>query len=107
MPKQQEPQWQPILMLSTVATHIDGMLESAKEQYRTLLPAKAKPHVLDDYTVNRVKKVFTTQQNDLWMFDEQLTRWLSASLTGEQRLEIERLARQMKKLREQVAALEY
>jgi hypothetical protein len=54
--QQQQPQWQPIEMLPTLATHIDGMLESSQEQYETLLEAKPKPHVLDDYTVNRVTK---------------------------------------------------
>jgi len=104
MPKQ-EPQWQPISMLPTIATHIDGMLEAAQEQYETLLPAKAKPHVLDDYTVNRVKEVFTTQQNDLWLFEEQLTRWSKNQLTAQQRTEVERLQGQMKKLREQVTTI--
>ena len=61
-------------MLPTIATHIDGMPEAAQEQYQTLLPAKARPHALDDYTVNRVKKVFTEQKNDLWLFEEQLKR---------------------------------
>lgn len=105
MPKQPQPQWQPISMLSTIATHIDGMLEAAQEQYETLLPAKAKPHVLDDYTVNRVKEVFTTQQNDLWLFDEQLKRWQSNQLSAQQRKEVERLVGQMRKLREQVTAI--
>jgi len=105
MPKQLQPQWQPISMLHTIATHIDGMLAAAQEQYQTLLPAKSKPHALDDYTVNRVKKVFTDQQTDLWLFEEQLTRWKSGKLTGEQRVEIERLARQMKELREQIAMI--
>jgi hypothetical protein len=92
-------------MLPTIATHIDGMLEAAQEQYETLLPAKAKPHVLDDYTVNRVKKVFTTQQNDLWLFDEQLTRWSKGTLSAQQRTEVERLVGQMKKLREQITTI--
>lgn len=105
MPKQPQPQWQPISMLPTIATHIDGMLEAAQEQYETLLPAKAKPHALDDYTVNRVKKVFTTQQNDLWLFDEQLARWSKGSLSAQQRTEVERLAGQMKKLREQITVI--
>jgi len=46
-------------MLPTFTAHIDGMLESSEEQYETLLEAKPKPHVLDDYTVNRVIKAFT------------------------------------------------
>ena len=79
----QTPQWHPISMLPTIATHIDGMLKAAQEQYETLLPAKVKPHVLDDYTVNRVKKVFTEQQNDLWLFEEQLARWKSGQTSPE------------------------
>ena len=100
MPKQ--PQWQPITMLPSMATHIDGWLESVQEQHQTLLPAKARPHALDDFTINRVKKVFTEQQNDLWLWDEQLKRWQSGSLTEAQRTEIERLQRQMKKIRDQI-----
>ena len=105
MPKQPQPQWQPLSKLSLVAHHIDGMLEAAQEQYETLLPAKARPHALDDCTVNRVKKVFTDQQKDLWAFDEQLKRWKSESLSGEQRKEVERLAGQMLKLKEQIAVI--
>jgi hypothetical protein len=92
-------------MLPTIATHIDGMLEAAQEQYETLLPAKAKPHVLNDYTVNRVKQAFTIQQNDLWLFDEQLARWSKGTLSTQQRTEVERLAGQMKKLREQITVI--
>ena len=100
-----QPQWQPIGKLSLIAHHIDGMLEAAQEQYQTLLPAKARPHALDDYTVNRVIKVFTEQQNDLWLFDEQLQRWSKGTLSAQQRKEVERLQGQMKKLREQITAI--
>src|SRR5260370_13560107 len=105
MPKQPQPQWQPISMLPMIATHIDGMLGAAQEQYQTLLPAKEKPHVLDNHTVSRVIQVFTDQQNDLWLFDEQLKRWQLESLTGEQQVDIEHLASQVTKLREQITAI--
>ena len=88
-----------------IAHHIDGMLWSAQEQYQTLLPAKAKPHILDDFTVNRVKKVFTDQQKDLWLFDEQLSRWSKGILSTQQRKEVERLQDQMLKLREQITVI--
>ena len=48
--REPQPQWQPITQLSLIARHIDGMLESATEQYETLQLAKPKPFVLDDYT---------------------------------------------------------
>ena len=74
MPQQQQPQWQPITMLPTLTPHIDGMLEEAQEQQGNLRQAQSKPWVLDDYTVKRVIEVYTTQQNDLALFDEQLKR---------------------------------
>ncbi len=98
--QQKPPQWQPISMLPTLATHIDGMLESDVEQYQTLSEARGKPHVLDDFTVNRVKQVFTTQRNDFWLFEEQLKRWQALPLTDEQRAEVTRLVEQMRRLRE-------
>src|SRR5882762_10904639 len=101
----QQPQWQPISKLSLIAKHIDGMLESAQEQYQTLLPAKSKPHVLDDYTVNLVREVFANHQEDLWLLEKQLVRWSTGKLTGEQQTEIEQLASQMKKLREQITII--
>jgi 16S rRNA U1498 N3-methylase RsmE len=56
--------------------------------------------VLDDFTVNRVKQVFTTQQKDFHLFDEQLQRWLTGEITEAQRQEVERLVGQMQKMRE-------
>jgi len=74
------------------------MVESASEQYANLLQARPRPYVLDDYTVGRVREVFTTQQNDLWLFDEQLKRWKAGQLSAVQRVEVERLVGQMAKL---------
>src|SRR5260370_34481017 len=81
------------------------MLESATEQYETLQLAKPKPFVLDNYTVGRVIEVFTTQQGDLWLFDEQLRRWERGKLTTAQRQEVERLAGQMLQLHEVIRAI--
>src|SRR5260370_41733334 len=81
------------------------MLESATEQYETLQLAKPKPFVLDNYTVGRVIEVFTTQQGDLWLFDEQLRRWEHGTLTSVQRQEVERLAGQMLQLHEVISAI--
>jgi hypothetical protein len=76
------------------------MLQTTTEQYELLLEARPKPHALDDYTVNRVKQVFTTQQEDLWLFEEQLTRWQSSKLTAFQQSEVARLVGQMVQVRE-------
>ncbi len=36
MTEQTTPQWQPIERLASIASHIDGMLEAAEEQYEAL-----------------------------------------------------------------------
>ncbi len=74
---------------------IDGMLENAQEQYRTLLEARPKPHVLDDGIVGRLVEVYTAQRDDLWLWDEQLRRWSGESLNDLRRREVERLHGQM------------
>jgi hypothetical protein len=79
---------------------IDGMLESAQDVSRNLQQAQPYgPHVLDDYTVGRVKQVYTTQLNDLWIYEKQLARWKQARPTAAQHKELERLTTQLATLR--------
>jgi len=90
-PARPQPQWQPSSKVFLVGTMIDGMLRGAQEQYTTLLEARPTPHMLDDFTVGRVVEVFTTQRDDLWLWDEQLTRWAAEPLGALRRREVERL----------------
>jgi len=53
---------------------IDGMAESAEEQLANLQQAETRPHLLDLPTVDRVIRVYTEQQGDLWLYREQLAR---------------------------------
>src|SRR2546423_2240922 len=99
------PQWQPITQLPLIASHIDGMLEIAEGQYHNLQEAQPKPWMLDNDTINRVINAFTTQRDDLWLFDEQLRRWHAEQLTAKQRVEVERLVEQMIKLRETITMI--
>lgn len=87
-------------MLATIARHIDGMVEADQEQLTTLQGAKTKPYVLDDDTVNRVKRAFTTQREDFWIFEEQLRSFQALKLTTHQRTEFTRLQDQMARLRQ-------
>ena len=98
-PEHLTPQWQPIDKLPVIAYAIDGMLESAEEQYPTLEKARPRPHMLDDYTVGRVVEVYTEQRDDLWLYEEQLRRWSVQALTAAQRREVERLTGQLGRLR--------
>ena len=105
MAKKTTPQWQPITRLPLIASHIDGMLEAAEEQYELLQQARPKPHVLDDFTVGCVTEVYTVQQADLGLFEEQLRRWKTGTLTTSQRKEVERLVGQMAHLRQVIAQI--
>jgi hypothetical protein len=96
----EQPHWHPIAMLTTIARHIDGMVEADQEQLATLQEARARPYVLDDDTVNRVKRAFTIQREDFWIFEEQLRRWQAPKPTAQQRTEITRLQDQMARLRQ-------
>ena len=101
-----QPQFAPVTELPKLGPHLDGMLEAAEEQLRNLEEARPKPHVLDDSTVNRVKKVYGAQRNDLPLFDELLRRWSAEpDLSEQQRTEITRLQGQMTKLHEVVTEI--
>ena len=93
------PNWQPVSFLPELAPMIDGMLESAEDVSQSLQQAEDRPHVMDDYTVGRVREVYSTQRNDLWLYEEQLARWSTADPTLAQRQEIDRLTHQLDRLR--------
>jgi hypothetical protein len=102
---QSTPQWQPSGKVFLVGTMIDGMLQGAQEQYATLLDVRPKPHVLDDYTVERIVAVYTEHRDGLWLWDEQLVRWSGESLNVTRRREVLRLQGQMATLRAVVTSI--
>jgi hypothetical protein len=64
MPEDRVPQWHPISALPMIAQALDGMLESAEDVLQSLEQARPRPHVLDDYTIGRVREAHGTQLND-------------------------------------------
>ena len=99
------PTWQPIEQLPLIAWAIDGMAESAEEQLANLHEAEIRPHVLDLPTVDRVIRVYTEQQGDLWLYREQLARWGAQPLTAAQRAEVTRLEARLAALGAHIEAL--
>jgi hypothetical protein len=94
----QQPNWQPISQLPLIAQMIDGELGDTSTQYENLLPAKNKPHVLDDYTVGRLLKVFGERQEFFGIYAEQLAKWKALDLNATQKKEVTRLEAQLEKL---------
>lgn len=102
------PDWKPISHLPVFAWSVDGWVENLQEHYRTILPAKDRPHSMDDYTVGRIFEVIGKQKDDLWMWEQQLSRWEKLDLDRKQQSELMRLKGQMaliKKLIESILAL--
>ena len=97
---EQTPNWQPITFMPSIAEMIDGMLESAQEVHGSLQQARTQPHVMDDYTIGRVREVHGKQLEDLGLYDEQLSRWQTDNPSAMQRQEIERLTDQLTTLRQ-------
>ena len=58
---EQTPNWQPITFMPSIAEMIDGMLESAQDVHASLQQALTQPHVMDDYTLGRVREVHGSQ----------------------------------------------
>lgn len=95
----QKPTNHPISMLPVFTEMIDGMHESSQEQLVYMEQAKHKSHVLDDFTINRLKEVYTNQLADQWLFVEQFDRWQAMKLTDAQRNEVSRLSLQVAQLK--------
>jgi len=91
MPDPKQPQWQPISQMPLVSEMISGMLGEAQNLYKNLLLARPKPHLLDDATVARVIDVYTTQKDDLWLYEDQLKHWQKSKLTDRQAQDIQRM----------------
>ncbi len=106
MPKpRQEPNWQPLSQLPMIAYMIDGMTESAEEQLVNMGQAEERPHVLDNATLDRLTRVYTEQQGDLWLYEGQLARWRKQSWAADQQAEIARLDQRLARLRTLIADL--
>jgi hypothetical protein len=97
--------WQPISALPLIGSMIDGLLDESEQQYETLRSWRAQPHVLDDYTVSRVIKVYTEQADDVRLYAEQLSRWSGLKLALSQRREVDRLSEQIPRIRERISAI--
>ena len=93
------PNWQPLSMLPMLADMVAGMLDEVETQLHSLRAAQQKPHVLDDYTVGRVLKVYREQQDFIWVYEAQLERWQTETLTTAQRQQAEQMATQLAQLK--------
>ncbi|MFI9723942.1 hypothetical protein ACIHFE_30565 [Streptomyces sp. NPDC052396] len=93
--------WHPISKLEFFIDHTRRWAVDVRENLETLEEARAKPHVLADADVARIKRVYTEQAGDLTLFEEQAEAWGQlADLSPSRRQKLEALNGQLAGLRE-------
>ena len=100
MVTESNPNWQPLSLLPVVAMMIDEVVQNSEDQHEAFSEAKDKPHVLDDATVFRAIRLYKAQLEDLRLYEEQLKRWQMQPLTGDQRMEVDRLLGQLPRIKQ-------
>lgn len=95
-----EPIWRDVSELPLIRGVVDEGITNTEDQLRVFGEVAPKPYVLDDATITRARKAFTTQAGDLWLFEEQARRWLQEALTETQRADVDGLAGANRRLRE-------
>jgi hypothetical protein len=99
MPSSEPVNWQPMSQMPLVAGLIDGALRDTRDHHHTLTKARAKPHVLDDTTVDRIERVHREQLEFVDIYAEQIQRWKTQGPSAAQTRELDRLEEQNRHLR--------
>jgi hypothetical protein len=99
VPANDQVNWQPISQVPLIASMIDTSLDDTREHLATLTKAKARPHVLDDATIDRVEKVHTEQMKFVAIYTQQISRWRGEKPSAAQTRALDRMATQNQQLR--------
>jgi hypothetical protein len=103
MPANEQVNWQPIGQMPLIASMIDTALDDTREHLATLTEAKARPHVLDDATIDRVEKVHTEQMEFVAIYTQQISRWRGEKPSAAQTRALDRMATQNQQLQDVTA----
>ena len=99
MPDADPVSWQPISQMALIASMIDGALADTRDHAGTLNEALARPHVLDDATIDRVERVHNEQMEYVDIYDQQIIRWRTEKPSADQTRELDRIEEQNRQLR--------
>jgi hypothetical protein len=86
--------WQPIGEIPLIAGMIDGALDDTRVHLATLTEARARPHLLDDDSIDRSERVHGEQLEFVDIYDEQIRRWRTQDPSAAQVRELDRLEQQ-------------
>lgn len=98
MPHTEPINWQPISEMPLIASMIDGALDDTREHLATLTGARARPHVLDDATIDRSLRVHTEQLEFADIYAQQIGRWRKTNPSAAQSRELDRMDEQNRQL---------
>ena len=94
MPHSEAVNWQPISEMPLIASMIDEALDDTRAHIKTLTEASARPHVMDDATVNRIDRVHAEQMEFVDIYAEQIGRWRNERPSVRQTRELDRMEEQ-------------
>jgi hypothetical protein len=99
MPNANPVNWQPISQIKLIASMIDDALGDTSEHLQTLTRARARPHILDDATIDRVERVHTEQMEFVDIYTQQIARWRTEKPSPAQTRELDRMQERNQQLR--------
>ncbi len=99
MPNANPVNWQPISQIKLIAGMIDDALGDTSEHLQTLTRARARPHILDDATIDRVERVHTEQMEFVDIYTQQIARWRTEKPSPAQTRELDRMQERNQQLR--------
>ena len=99
MPNADPVNWQPISQMPLIASIIDDSLRETREHLQTLTKARARPHVLDDATIDRVEQVHTEQMEFVDIYTQQISRWRTEKQSLSQTRDLDRMEMRNQQLR--------
>ena len=99
MPHDSPVHWQPLSQMPLISSMIDTALEDTREHLATLAEARARPHVLDDATIDRTEQVHGEQLEFVGIYAEQISRWRTEAVSQAQVRELDRMDEQNGRLR--------
>jgi hypothetical protein len=98
MPNANPVNWQPISQMKLIASMIDDSLGDTRKHFQTLTEARARPHVFDDATIDRVEQVHTEQMEFVDIYTQQIARWRTEKPSPAQTRELDRMQGQNQQL---------
>ena len=75
MPHDDPLNWQPISEMPLIASMVDRAIDDTRDHIKALTEARARPHVLNDATIDRVEQVHTEQLAFPDIYAQQIGRW--------------------------------